>query len=322
MDGAVDGSGDGGGTAAARRSAPDTAALKALSRPSDLRGLTQLACHLGLLTLTGGLILTLGETWGIVPALLLHGTVLVFLFAPLHETIHRTAFRSRWMNDAVALFCGFLLLLPAGYFRLFHLQHHRFTQDPARDPELSGPPLTGRDAYLLRISGLPYWRERITTLGRHALGRVTEDFIPARQRPPVVREARGHLLGYGLAATASLAAGSDLLLWLWIFPALLGQPALRLFLLAEHSGCPQVPDMLVNSRTTLTAPPLALLCWHMNRHTAHHAYPAVPFHALLAADRLLAPGISQRSPGYAAMHRQLWRRLAETGDLPVGGSAR
>ena len=45
---------------------------------------------------------------------------------------------------AVARACGLLLVLPADYFRAFHLRHHRFTQDPARDPELAPPPLTRR----------------------------------------------------------------------------------------------------------------------------------------------------------------------------------
>jgi fatty acid desaturase len=68
--------------------------------------------------------------------------------------------------------------------------------------------------------------------------------------------------------------------------------------------------MLANSRTTLTNPLLAALCWNMNRHTAHHAYPAVPFHALPAADRLLAPEMSVRTQGYMAVQREIWENLA------------
>jgi fatty acid desaturase len=284
--------------------------LKVLSAPSDAKGLRQLAGHLALLTLTSALVLwNRGSVW-MFPALLAQGIVLVFLFAPLHETIHRTAFRSRRLNDMVAALCGFLLLLPAGYFRAFHLQHHRFTQDQARDPELSGPPLATRSAYLLQICGLPYWAERLTSTWRHALGRTPEPYITARLRPAIVREARLHLAAYGLAAGAGLLAGGGVLLLLWVVPALLGQPVLRLYLLAEHTGCPPLRDMLANSRTTLTNPVLSTLCWHMNLHTAHHAYPGLPFHALPAADRLLAPHIVVRAAGYIPVQREIWRRLA------------
>jgi fatty acid desaturase len=287
----------------------DKLALRPLAARSDRKGLVRMAGHLAALAATGCLVLwSLGSLW-VVPALFSHGAVLVFLFAPLHETIHRTAFRRRALNDAVARAAGFLLLLPADYFRCFHLEHHRFTQDRARDPELAGPPLASRSGYLRHVSGLPYWRERLATTWRHARGGVTEHYIPVQRRPAIVREARWHLAGYALAAAASLAAGSTLLLWLWVIPALVGQPFLRLYLLAEHSGCPEVPDMLANSRTTLSNPVVRLLCWNMNLHSAHHAYPALPFHALPAADRLLAPQIALRSRGYAAVQRTIWAQL-------------
>jgi len=294
--------------------ASPTAALRALAARSDRKGLSRLAVHLGLLAASGMLVLASLENWALlIPSLLVHGIVLVFLFSPLHETIHRTAFRTRAVNDAVARAAGFLLVLPADYFRAFHLQHHRFTQDRARDPELAGPPIASRGDYLLRVSGLPYWRERFATTWRHAMGGITEDYIPARQRPAIAWEARAHLAGYLLLAAASLAAGNALLLWLWVVPALIGQPFLRLYLLAEHSGCPEVPDMLANSRTTVSNPAVRLLCWNMNLHSAHHAYPAVPFHALPAADRLLAPRIVRRSRGYAAVQREIWSGLGRRG---------
>ena len=142
-------------------------------------------------------------------------------------------------------------LLPPHAFRFFHFAHHRHTQDPARDPELAlmQPDDLGR--YLLRVTGLPYWRERIATLLRHAFtGRVAQPFVTARMRPAVVREARLLLLSYAGIAAASVALGSWAAGLYWVAPALLGQPALRLYLLTEHGGCPLVPDMLRNSRTT------------------------------------------------------------------------
>src|SRR3546814_109986 len=164
------------------RPAVPKAELRALAARSDRKGLVQFGGHLALLAVTGSAVLwaegSWGDSWALAPALLAHGIVLVFLFAPLHETIHRTAFRRRALNDAVARVAGFLLVLPADYFRAFHLQHHRFTQDRRRDPELAAPPLAGRRAYLWHVSGIPYWRDRFAATGRHALGRVTEDFVP------------------------------------------------------------------------------------------------------------------------------------------------
>ncbi len=198
----------------APENAIDKAALKALSRRSDSRGLMQLAGHLGALGATGALVAwTQGTLW-LAPALIVHGVVLIFLFSPLHESIHRTAFESRVLNDALAWLCGAVILLPPEYFRAFHFAHHRHTQDPDRDPELALLQPKDLGLYLLRVTGLPFWRERITTLFRHAFtGRVAKPFITARLAPVVVREARVLLLTYaGIAAVSvALESGAALL---------------------------------------------------------------------------------------------------------------
>ncbi len=279
--------------------------LKALCRRSDGKGLAQLAGHAALLGLTGfGITLGLGTLW-LLPAMVVHGVVLTFLFAPLHETIHRTAFESRRLNDGVAWVCGFLLVLPPHFFRAFHFAHHRYTQDPTRDPELAIAKPVSLGSYLLIVSGLPYWRASIARTLSHAAGRVTEGFIPESQRPAMVREARTLLVGYGLAAAGSLVAGSWVALIYWLAPALLGQPALRAYLLAEHTGCPLVPDMLKNSRTTRSLAALRWLAWNMPYHTAHHTYPALPFHALPAAHSLIAHQVAVQASGYCAVQRQI-----------------
>lgn len=283
----------------------DKARLKTLSARSNAKGLAQLAGHgLALAATAAAVTAARGGPW-LAPALLAHGVVLVFLFAPLHETIHRTAFKSRWLNDLLAHLCGALLVLPPAYFRAFHFAHHRHTQDLAQDPELIRDKALDLGAYLLTVTGWPYWRERIATTLRHAAGRVTEPFVAEHQKAAIVREARWLWTAYALVAAASLAAGSLAALLYWIVPALLGQPFLRCYLLAEHTGCPRVPDMLRNSRTTRSNALVRALAWNMPYHTAHHAYPAVPFHALPAAHAVIAPQVAVRASGYLAVQREI-----------------
>jgi fatty acid desaturase len=253
--------------------------------------------------LVGG---TLG-TWWVVPATALHGAVLVSLFAPLHETIHRTAFKTRWLNDAVAAVCGAVLLLPAHYFRFFHFAHHRWTQDPVNDPELALPkPATIRE-WIIHVSGWNYWRAQVVGTVLHALGRAPERFITAGNAPIVIREARLLLLVYAGITVAAIAAGSSAPLIYWIVPALVGQPLLRLYLLAEHTGCPFIAEMLANSRTTLTNEVVRFFAWNMPYHAEHHAFPSVPFHALPELHRSLAPDLKVVAKGYVAVHRQILR---------------
>ena len=284
-------------------------ALTALVERSDRKGLAHLALHILTIVAAGAIYAGAFDTAWMIPAAWLYGTTLVFLFAPLHETVHYTAFRSRWLNRAVSSVCGWILVLPPRYFRAFHLEHHRYTQDPERDPELVVAPPATRYDYLWRVSGLEYWTSRIRTTLVHAAGRVTESYITPSERTAVVREARLYLASYAALAAVSTAAGSAAVLWLWLVPVVLGQPMLRLYLLAEHTGCPMVPDMLANSRTVHTNAIVRFLAWNMPYHAEHHAYAAIPFHALPRAHAALGPYVRVQSQGYARVHRELIRDL-------------
>ena len=284
-------------------------ALSVLVERSDRKGLVRLALHVLVIAAAGAICArALGTPW-MLPAAWTYGTTLVFLFAPLHETVHYTAFRSRRINRVVSAVCGWILVLPPRYFRAFHLEHHRYTQDPERDPELAvAPPATWSD-YLWRASGFQYWTSRVRTTLEHAAGRVSEPFLAPSERAGVVREARLYLASYALVAAVSIATGNSVLLWLWVVPVVLGQPMLRLYLLAEHTGCPMVPDMLANSRTVHTNAIVRFLSWNMPYHAEHHAYAAIPFHALPRAHVALAPHVRTQSPGYTSVHRELIRGL-------------
>ena len=284
-------------------------ALSALVERSDRKGLAHLALHVVVIAAAGAICASALDTAWMLPAAWLYGTTLVFLFAPLHESVHYTAFRSRRLSRAVSAVCGWILVLPPRYFRAFHLEHHRYTQDPERDPELAVAPPSTRAGYLWRVSGLQYWTSRVRTTLAHAAGRVAEPFLAPAERAGVAREARIYLASYALAGAVSIAAGSAALLWLWVVPVVLGQPMLRLYLLAEHTGCPMVPDMLANSRTVHTNAIVRFLAWNMPYHAEHHAYAAIPFHALPRAHAALAPHVRTQSPGYASVHRELIRGL-------------
>jgi fatty acid desaturase len=275
----------------------------------DTTGLKQLAVHLGVLLLTGYLVSTSRATGWWLFALVVHGFVLVFLFAPLHETVHRTPFRSRWMNTVVSWISGVLLVLPPAYFRAFHFAHHRHTQDPDRDPELTCPKPTSWRSWLWTVSGIPYWHERVTTTLRHAMGRVREPFIGVNAKAGIIREARILLAVYALIAVSALVAQSSAPLEYWLLPAMLGQPFLRMYLLAEHTGCPLVADMRANSRTTLTNLAMQRLAWNMPFHTAHHMFPGIPFHALPEAHRRIRDQVRYEARGYLSVQRELIRRL-------------
>ena len=285
-------------------------AAELCARPSDRAGVMHLAGHLLGLAAAGLLIARTRGTVLLPIGLVLYGVVLAFLFAPLHEAVHRTAFRSRWLNDAVAWGAGLVLLLPPNWFRAFHFAHHRHTQIAGLDPELAMKRVETWPDYLIHLSGWRYWRDAIGLILRHARGRADAPFVPPRLQPRLVREARIFVAVYASVAALSVAFWSDAAIVYWLAPAILGQPFLRAYLLAEHTGLPLVESFWENTRTTLTGLPLRFLAWNMPFHAEHHAFPGVPFHALPALHVRQRENLKAVSPGYVAFHRGWQRRLS------------
>lgn len=283
----------------------DLATLKAISARSDRRGLAQLALHGAALLACGLLVLAARGSWWVWPAMALLGLCEIALFTPLHETTHRTPFRALWLNRAVGWVAGFVLMLPPEGFRLFHMAHHRHTQDPARDPELIGAKPLTEARYLWLLTGIPYWIAQVSGLIATARGQAGAPWIPAASRPAVVREARVYLSLYLLLALLGLVFRSALPLLLWVIPVLLAQPVLRAVLMAEHKGCPESGDRMENTRTTLAGRAFGLLFWNAHFHIEHHFAPGVPFHALPRLHAMLQPHLKSVAPSYAAAHRAI-----------------
>ena len=58
-------------------------------------------------------------------------------FTVFHESVHRTAHRRRWVNDAMGWLPALMLTFTYPVFRICHLQHHAHTNDPELDPDHS-----------------------------------------------------------------------------------------------------------------------------------------------------------------------------------------
>lgn len=231
-----------------------------LTDKQDAPGLWRLAIHGGSIVLLAALILLEVPLW---PLLMLPlGILIVFLFTLLHETIHETAFRTERLNRLVAVTSGFLILLPPAWFRYFHFAHHRYTHDPDNDPELMSPKPETIAQYLRYLSGWPYWSGMAKVVAVNALGGNKDSFVPEKGRAKVITEARWFLVIYALLVAGSALLQSPALLWIWIVPALLGQPFLRAYLLAEHTRCPHVANMLENTRTTFTTGIVRFVAWN------------------------------------------------------------
>jgi len=289
--------------------APDR--LRELSRRSDLRGWLQTLSHLGAIGATGtSIYLSLGTVWVAVP-FLIHGVLINYLYGGQHELSHSTVFRTRWLNEFWGRVFGFIVIAPRDADQIQHFAHHRHTQIWRQDGELFRQPYTLR-SYLLRLSGIEYWRSNFAALRLYARGRVGDPYVKPAQHTLVIREARLHLLGYAGIAVVSFAAGSWAAILYWLAPLLLTKPAHQLQNLIEHLGLPHTNDIFANTRSTRTCALMRWLCWQMQYHTAHHAFPSVPFFRLkeLHHEVFTARGIQPPMMTYFGFQRAIIRALA------------
>jgi fatty acid desaturase len=102
-----------------------------------------------------------------------------------HEAVHHILFKNRVLNELAAdLFCMFPLFSSTYQFRLHHLAHHQFINDPDRDP----------DQAQLRASG--HWLDFPVTKGAFLATLARQLWLPNLLRYILVR-ARFSSLGEG-----------------------------------------------------------------------------------------------------------------------------
>jgi fatty acid desaturase len=63
-------------------------------------------------------------------------TVAVYLlFTPWHEAVHGSvSVRYKWLNGVVGRISGVIFQAPFPAWRWIHNQHHKYTNDPVKDP--------------------------------------------------------------------------------------------------------------------------------------------------------------------------------------------
>jgi fatty acid desaturase len=294
-----------------RRDLIEPRRLRALSGKSDVAGFIQLGSHLGAIALaTLALYLTWGSIW-CVPAFMVQGMLINYLYAGQHEMSHWTVFKTKKLNEIFGRLTGFVLFYLRDFDQIQHFAHHRHTQDWNQDGELLRAPYTLR-AYLLWFFGPTYWYTRIMRILRFACGVVNETYVPDRRKADLIREARWHVAGYAAIAAVSIATGSAAALIYWLAPMIAMKFTHQLQNTIEHLGLEHSDNILENTRSTKTNALMRWLCWNMQYHTAHHAFPGVPFHKLphLHAAMFTERGVEPQQMGYLAFQRAVIHALS------------
>jgi len=264
--------------------------LRALNVRSDLKGFGQAGGYLLCIIASAGLLAyaftSLHWGWWLV-AMFIHGNVTGFTYNAIHELVHGTVFRTKWLNDAFAWIFTLIGMWNFHAFWASHAEHHKYTLHDPEDSEVLVPISHSFKGFLLASTfnwGTLKWL--FSTNLSLARGIPVSEwdqhlFSKKELREKIFNCSRITLLVHALVLLIAIFSG-----WWWL-PIITtlhvcyfkGLP----FLMNEtqHIGLQDhVDDFRLNSRTFLCNPVFGFLYWNMNYHIEHHMYAGVPCYNL------------------------------------------
>lgn len=270
--------------------------LKELNTRSDWKAFIQSAGYLAILLVSGGVTIyaSIIENWWVFGVMLfLHGTFASFTINAVHELIHGTVFKTKWINTFFCELFGHIGWHNTRYFWFSHTEHHKFTLHPPDDLEVVVPITHSIKSYLQNAFFEKGFFKRVYDQAKLALGKFdgewTNIILPEsakKNRKYVSNFARTTFLIHGTITAVSLYYGY------WAIPLVVCMPSAYggwLFLLmnnTQHVGLVEnVNDFRLNCRTFYTNPFFRFLYWQMNYHIEHHMYAAVPCYNLHALNK-------------------------------------
>jgi len=285
--------------------------LKPFLKRNNINGIIHLSLHLFLIVCSGFSIYVLGDSFYQFLAMIIHGIFIAFLYAGLHECIHKTAFKNRRLNEIIGHILGFIIFRSFLNGRFRHMAHHTFTQHPKKDPDKVDFPKGYLD-YLKHVTSFIIWFRIADNLIRHSMGKtnLNEDiYIPTSEKNSLVNETRLMLLGYFLILLFSFYFSYTFFLIYWMIPRILGEPFLRLVRMVEHTGKEETPDMIHNTRTSFPSKILKFLYWNMPYHLEHHLYANVPFYKLPKFHKIIKPFTNEKEPSIFNVHIEILKQI-------------
>lgn len=221
----------------------------------------------------------LTNIWPYWAAMILNAYIFLMLFMGVHEALHQSICgenrRLRWLNDLIGWLCGMVTLIPYRGYDIMHMVHHRYTNDPARDPDYWCSGRTVPMLFVRFFTLTPHYVYMMMRLGFH--------------RDP------DHKWRYWVSVTHHAVAWGSLIVgirggWayeqfmLWIGPTILNV-ALIAF---SFNWLPHRPHLsqerYLDSSVFLLPKPVHWIVTRLdmfqNYHLIHHLFPRIPFYRL------------------------------------------
>lgn len=293
--------------------------LAKLNKRSDFLGFLQAGGYLGLLALTGtAAVMSVGRVpWYVsIFIFLFHGMCYNFLINGFHELVHDSVFKTKWLNRVFLWIHSFLGWYNHIHFWASHTEHHKYTLHVPDDREVVLPQRFNRKAFMKSMlfspGGLWY---TIKYFARHSAGRLEggwEIYLFTELRPDLKSKmlnwSRFVLFGHVAMTTVCFATGNWFIPVVITFGRFYGAGIHTLCNSSQHIGLTDsAADFRLCCRTIYLNPFFQFLYWHMNYHTEHHMYAAVPCYRLPRLHRLIKDDLPHCPNGLV----ETWTHIGE-----------
>jgi beta-carotene hydroxylase len=199
----------------------------------------------------------------------------------MHDSVHRTAHRSRFMNATLGRISAFVLTVTLPLFRAVHYEHHSHTNDPGRDPDLA---VARRPRWLLPLWCLGLIVEYRSHFYGRKLWRDKRDLAEALMMDAILV---GVIVGSLATGTFTAVAA------IWFGPVLIAVA----FLALTFDFLPHYPyDSRERFLDTRIYPGRLLnaVLLGQNYHLIHHLWTTIPWYRYQRVFRAIRPDLEER----------------------------
>lgn len=225
----------------------------------------------------------------LLPAIAAYAVLTYFSYTPLHEAVHGNIHgdrdRLKWLNDACGYLMAPLIMVPFSTHKVEHFTHHRYTNQPDKDPDFVVSGMRGGMLAFL-LCGFRFLWVQNTFLFR--------DYWPTAARRVKATYVVESLLAIGWRV-AFIALVAQEHAWTLLVLGYLVGAFFVAYWFAYRPHLPYQATARYRNTNSLIMPrwmkPLEWFWLGQNLHSVHHLFPRVPFYRYHALHRRIEPAM-------------------------------
>ena len=293
----------------------DKIKLKELSKRKDWPALQHFIIYFSSLFITGYLAYVTWGTWWSIIFFFIYGSIYSFSVSNWHETVHRTAFKTRWLNEIFYHLTSFMSDFEGFRWRWSHTFHHSHTLQTKDkyDHEIQISRPTDLIAFFLNFvpfSDLLFPHKLIKyEVLKHAFGffsPVVEITAPKTEKNKMLWNSRLYVFIWISIISLSIYYNTFFPILFFILPTYYGKPIWFLVNVTQHLGA--VLDSKDHRESTYSLkinPIFSFLYWHMEYHLEHHMFPTVPSYNLKKLQILIKDQVPKPFPTLFSFYKKI-----------------